>query len=96
MIRIVKMEFKPEFISPFLELFTNKKEKIRACEGCLGLSLLQHKEEPGIFFTYSHWQHADYLEQYRTSDLFLDTWRTIKPWFAAKGDAWSVDEIVTL
>ncbi len=90
MIRIVKMTFKPEEIANFEQLFLERKEKIRSCEGCTGLQLLQDKTNPAIFFTYSHWQDPTYLEMYRTSPLFADTWKTVKAWFAAPAEAWSV------
>jgi (4S)-4-hydroxy-5-phosphonooxypentane-2,3-dione isomerase len=90
-IRIVKMHFKQEHISDFLELFETIKNKIRNVDGCKSVTLLQSKTDAGIFFTYSHWQAEQDLENYRTSELFIKTWKTIKPWFAERGEAWSVD-----
>jgi (4S)-4-hydroxy-5-phosphonooxypentane-2,3-dione isomerase len=92
MIRIVKMEFSKEHIPDFELLFEERKEKIRNQNGCLGLTLLQDKNKPCIFFTYSHWENEDDLNKYRDSELFIDTWQTIKKWFSAKGEAWSVHE----
>jgi quinol monooxygenase YgiN len=91
MIRIVKMEFDAVYCEAFETLFANIKEKIRHIEGCESLTLLRDINNPNMFFTYSQWQDAKYLELYRTSDLFTTTWTTIKPWFAAKAEAWSVD-----
>jgi heme-degrading monooxygenase HmoA len=96
MIRIVKMHFATEHILDFEQLFASRKSKIRNCEGCTSLTLLQDKHCPNIFFTYSIWQSEEYLNQYRDSELFVDTWKTIKQWFAAKPEAWSVDSIVHL
>jgi quinol monooxygenase YgiN len=96
MIRIVKMEFATDKVALFEQLFEERKHKIRNCEGCLSLSLLQDKDNPQIFFTYSHWQGPEYLELYRNSELFKDTWATVKAWFSNKAEAWSVDEQVVL
>jgi len=96
MIRIVKMTFEPQHIADFTTLFENRKEKIRNCEGCTSLTLLQDKNDNRIFFTYSYWQDESYLELYRNSELFNDTWKTVKQWFAAKAEAWSVNDLIKL
>ena len=93
MIRIVKMTFEEEQIEEFKALFETIKDKIRACDGCEQLRLLQDENSPNIFFTYSHWKAVENLNAYRNSDLFIKTWKTVKPWFAAKAEAWSVKEI---
>lgn len=93
MIRIVKMTFQEEHIEDFKALFESIKTKIKACEGCEHLRLLQDEHRPNIFFTYSIWQALEHLESYRNSDLFITTWKNVKPWFAAKAEAWSVAEI---
>ncbi|QLH45008.1 MAG: hypothetical protein HWD58_05010 [Bacteroidota bacterium] len=38
----------------------------------------QDADEPTIFYTYSWWNHADDLENYRISTLFQDTWGRVK------------------
>ncbi len=93
MIRIVKMTFEEEHVQAFQDLFETIKSKIRAREGCEHLRLLQDKDMPTIFFTYSIWQAPENLDSYRHSALFIDTWKTVKPWFASKAKAWSVAEI---
>ncbi|MBP6455876.1 MAG: antibiotic biosynthesis monooxygenase [Chitinophagaceae bacterium] len=90
MIRLVKMTFKEEHIEDFKSLFESIKQKIIACEGCEHLELLKDNNR-GVFFTYSKWQDDTFLEKYRTSELFTATWQKIKPWFADKPDAWSID-----
>ncbi len=94
MIRIVKMCFKAEHIEDFKALFEARKEKIRAQEGCTHLELLQDINNAQIFFTYSFWEDPKYLEQYRTSDFFADTWAKTKALFAEKASAWSVEQKV--
>ncbi|RYE00336.1 MAG: hypothetical protein EOP54_00715 [Sphingobacteriales bacterium] len=41
MIRIVKMRFRPECVEDFKQLFEERKEMIRAQEGCTHLELLR-------------------------------------------------------
>lgn len=96
MIRIVKMQFKPECIETFKALFDERRSAIRAQAGCTHLELLQDIDEPSIFFTYSFWQHPSYLEQYRQSEFFADTWAKTKALFAGKASAWSVEQKVIL
>lgn len=92
MIRIVKMTFKEECISEFLDMFATKKQAIGTFPGCSGVKLLQDKANSGIFFTYSLWTGPEALEQYRKSELFQNTWKLTKTWFSDKPSAWSVEE----
>ncbi len=96
MIRIVKMHFKTEHVQDFLDHFQKIKTQIRAMPGNEGLTLLQDKDIPEIFFTYSTWQQEADLENYRVSTLFTDTWQLVKTWFAHKAAAWSTDALNTL
>lgn len=76
------MTFRPEKIDEFLEIFDSSKEKIRAFEGCLHLELLRDINSPTIFFTYSHWESEEDLNNYRKSELFVATWAKTKTLFA--------------
>ncbi len=91
-VRIVKLTFRPEEVETFKELFEQKKKKIRNFEGCLHLKLLQGVNHSNIFFTYSHWQTEDDLNNYRYSDLFSETWSATKLLFSDKPEAWTVNE----
>ena len=91
--RIVKMSFNSESIEAFKLIFENSKEKIRGFDGCTHLKLLQGKDAPNIFFTYSHWEHESYLEKYRHSELFNVTWKATKALFNARPEAWTVDQL---
>ena len=95
-IRIVKMTFDPEKVNDFEALFHQSKEKIRAFEGCTHLELLHDIDKPNIYFTYSYWEDPKYLAMYRKSDLFNIVWSNTKKLFAAKPEAWSVDQKVIL
>lgn len=90
LIRIVKMEFKSAHCADFLSLFADVKHKIRSFRGCQHLELLRSKDTPTTFMTYSCWEDASFLEEYRKSDLFRATWRTTKSFFADKPQAWSM------
>ena len=58
-VRIVKMSFHQEHIPTFLSIFEEKKEFIRASEGCNLLELYQDKNNPDLFFTYSYWNTVE-------------------------------------
>lgn len=89
--RIVKMEFKPDQVEAFLTNFNLVKTQIRTFPGCQHLALLQDREQPNIFFTYSYWSQPEDLQAYRNSPLFKEVWAFTKTLFNAKPEAWSVD-----
>jgi hypothetical protein len=95
-IRIVKMSFKKEKIDDFLINFNKNKEKIKKMKGCERLDLYQDKKEPSIFFTYSHWNSEEDLENYRKSELFKSVWAKTKLMFNDRPLAWSVDKLYSL
>ena len=92
-IRIVKLTFEPAEVNKFKEMFAENRIKIRNFEGCEHLELLQDKNTPNVFFTYSYWQNADALNFYRHSDFFRGIWTGIKKLFSKKPEAWSVDKV---
>lgn len=94
--RIVKMTFKEQAITVFLNNFENVKHKIRGFEGCEFLELYQDKHKPTIFFTYSKWKREEDLENYRKSTLFKEVWKETKPLFNEPAKAWSVDTLHSL
>jgi len=95
-IRIVKMTFREEAVSEFLDLFEERKEQIRHFEGCRHLELWREEGSGQVFFTYSHWENEKALDHYRFSGFFKDTWSRTKALFAAKAEAWSVAQIHAL
>lgn len=90
--RIVKLRFQEERITDFLTHFETIKWKVASFPGCKGMKLLQDINDPTIVMTYSQWESEEALENYRKSKLFGGLWPHIKPWFAAKAEAWSVNE----
>ncbi len=95
-VRIVKLTFKKENIASFEQIFEDSKKLIRNVEGCTFLELLQDKDQPNIFFTYSYWQSEENLDNYRNSALFKNIWGQTKALFAERAEAWSVDKKITL
>ncbi len=95
-IRIVKMNFKPEKVSEFLKIFDESKQLIRDMPGCSHLELLNDKNESNIFFTYSYWKSENDLNNYRNSEVFASVWTKTKALFKAKAEAWSVEQKVIL
>jgi quinol monooxygenase YgiN len=87
------MEFTPEGTVAFLENFDRVKDKIRAQEGCVHLELLRDIHHSHTLFTRSLWKGPEYLERYRKSDLFQETWAFTKSLFASPAQAWSVETI---
>ncbi len=88
-VRIVKMEFQQEGVSPFLKTFEEYKAAIRAQPGCSLVLLLQDTSNDHRYFTYSLWESEDALNRYRYSDTFKTVWPLTKKWFSAPPEAWS-------
>lgn len=88
--RIVKMTFKKENTDEFIKIFEETKLLIKSFEGCLRLELLKDQSNNFTFFTISHWNSEEDLEQYRNSYLFKSTWSKVKPLFSEKAQAWSL------
>lgn len=88
-IRIVKMGFNPEQIDAFLEIFEENREQIRNYKGCTHLTLIRDIHQTHQFFTYSHWESEQHLNNYRNSSLFKEVWANTKNKFNQKPEAWS-------
>ena len=93
LIRIVKMSFAPDKVNDFMTAFNERKEMIASFEGCSGVELLRDIQNPNTFFTYSKWNNETSLNKYRNSELFNAVWSSVKKWFTAKPEAWSVKTI---
>lgn len=91
--RIVKLTFHPEHIGRFMEIFDSSSPLIRAFPGCRHLELWRCAAPGNVFFTYSIWDGAAALEEYRYSELFRETWSQTKVLFAAPPEAWSLDMV---
>lgn len=93
LIRIVKLTLKEENAKEFEQTAKANHAKIIAFEGCQHLEMYKDTSQPFIFFTYSQWKDENALNNYRNSTLFKSIWANVKPWFAAKAEAWSVQNI---
>ncbi len=92
-IRIVKLSFHQKHIEDFIAIFENSKKEIRNTPGCRLLELYRDKTNNNIFFTYSHWETEQDLENYRNSAFFKKVWGSTKVLFNNKPEAWSVDKL---
>jgi heme-degrading monooxygenase HmoA len=95
-VRIVKLSFHLENIPAFLENFEQIKSQIRNSAGNRFLELYQDKQNPSIFFTYSHWETEQDLENYRKSAFFDEVWSFTKKLFNDKPEAWSATKLASL
>lgn len=92
-VRIVKMEFKPEHVGQFRDLFNRIKDKIAGFEGCMHLELLHESGAKDVLFTYSIWRDENSLNRYRFSELFRTSWSELREYFSAPAEAWSLESI---
>src|SRR5213593_3075736 len=88
--RIVKLTLQPDKIDAFMQIFSEVKDTIAEFDGCHHVELLQDIHSPNIFFTYSIWEDEHYLNHYRFSDFFKQTWDRSRKLFSKKAEAWSV------
>lgn len=95
--RIVMMELRPGTEDSFIDIFNLVKTQIRMQSGCQGLELLNSTDNQSpCIWTISIWQSVDDLETYRSSALFQKTWQEVKPLFAGKAKAWTLNIIESL
>lgn len=91
-VRIVKLSLDPGKIGQFMKSFDDVKEQIRSFEGCRHMELLTDPGGSGLVFTYSTWDNEEFLDNYRNSELFKSVWATVKPLFASKAEAWTLNK----
>ena len=96
LVRIVRMTFDKDRIADFQDSFNSIKEKIINYKGCKLLELYQDRNDECVFFTYSHWESEEDLNQYRNSEFFKEVWSRTKKMFSEKPLAWSVNKMVSL
>lgn len=92
-VRLVKMTFREEEVATFESLFAKYHSQIRNFPGCTHLQLLK---DGHVYFTYSHWQDTQSLENYRHSELFQEVWPATKLLFANPAEAWSTEQLYHL
>jgi hypothetical protein len=84
------MNFLPDKVDSFLEIFNENKNRIASFPGCTSLQLKRDINTPTIFFTISEWNSETDLENYRNSELFKGVWGKTKVLFREKPQAWTV------
>lgn len=84
------MEFDPDKLKDFHQVFEQAKNKIAAFEGCHHLELCRDASQANVLYTFSHWTDQEALERYRHSELFKTTWSQTKVLFAGKPQAFSL------
>lgn len=87
------MEFRPEEVESFKNIFHTSWTKIKSFEGCKHVELLQDVKNPCLFFTYSWWDSEEHLNAYRNSKLFEQVWKETKALFSQKPEAWTVNQL---
>jgi quinol monooxygenase YgiN len=95
-IRIVRMAFRQDQASTFLDLFNEHKVAIRSFKGCTHLELLNDVNDTSVFTTYSIWEVDTDLEEYRKSTLFKEVWSKVKPMFSGQPQAFTLTKIIEL
>ena len=90
--RIVKMEFREEEVENFKKLIQPFQDEIKKFEGCQSVTIMNDKNVPTRFFSYSTWLTEDHLDAYRNSELFKTTWAKAKSMFATNAQAWTVED----
>lgn len=91
------MEVQPGLEAAFFNTFEQVKKEIRAQPGCLGLEVLQGQHHHHVTLcTVSLWIDESALENYRSSQLFKNTWSSVKPLFANKAQAWTLTPIESI
>lgn len=93
LLRIVRMHFRQESLTDFLQLFDEVKQHIRNFPGCEELKLMQDAGNPCVVYTYSRWNSEADLNRYRDSDFFAHTWRRTKVLFEEKAQAFSLIQL---
>lgn len=94
--RIVRMEFQPEKVEEFLEIFNASKQQIRHFPGVNHLELHRDAKLSHVFYTYSIWEGEEALEAYRHSPLFQSVWAKTKALFGGKPLAYSLHKEMTV
>ncbi len=83
------MELNEAFALKFPAFFIKIQPKIQKFPGCKSVILQQDIHSKTTYFTISIWNSEDDLNNYRDSELFIETWKIVKPNFTEKATAWS-------
>ena len=90
LLRIVRMEFRPEAIADFEKIFEESSPLIRSFDGCIHVEMCSDPQNENVRYTFSRWENEEALEAYRHSEFFRLTWKKTKALFADKPKAYSL------
>lgn len=93
--RIVKLHIRLEEQEVFKKFFLQSRSTILLFD-CHHVECLQSIEDPATFFTYSHWESVEALNEYRHSDEFAAIWKNTKALFGGRAEAWSTEEVISV
>jgi quinol monooxygenase YgiN len=85
-VRWVRLSIRRDAVEAFDGLFETHRDAIAGFPGCRSLMLLTDGDEQAegvLRATLSHWDSADALDAYRSSELFGVVWPATKALFAA-------------
>lgn len=88
--RVVHMVFQEDKIKDFIHEFYKKQALIEANEGCHKVYLMEDTRNKNAMATWSLWETEEHLNAYRNSEMFAETWKTVKPMFSEKAKAYSL------
>jgi quinol monooxygenase YgiN len=91
--RIVMLNFQPDRVDEFLEIFNQNKQVLAKSDGCIRLEIFKRTNDTDTYVTISNWQSEEHLEMYRQSELFKDIWSKVKPLFNNKAQAWTLNTL---
>jgi len=91
--RIVMLNFQPDKVDEFLEIFSQNKQVLAKNDGCIRLEIFKSTNDTDTYVTISNWQSEDHLEMYRQSELFKYIWSKVKPLFNNKAQAWTLNTL---
>jgi quinol monooxygenase YgiN len=91
--RIVMLNFQPDRVDEFLEIFNQNKQVLAKSDGCIRLEIFKSTGDTDTYVTISNWQSEEHLEMYRQSELFKEIWSKVKPLFNNKAQAWTLNTL---
>ena len=87
------LNFQPDKVDEFLEIFNQNKQVLAKSDGCIRLEIFKSTNDTDTYVTISNWQSEEHLEMYRQSELFKDIWSKVKPLFNNKAEAWTLNTV---
>lgn len=91
--RLVKLSLQPEKADEFEAIFYQTQALIEGFDGCQTTTLFKVTGKESQYFTISYWRSEQDLENYRASALFNSVWSKVKPLFAEKAEAFTLNSV---